>query len=259
MKKLLLIYWLLLGSAGMALAQSQIIKGRVSDAATGEPLVMVNVQLKGSTTGAQTDATGAFSLTVPDARTGVLIFSYLGYQAFTQNINGSSNITVKLEKDNKQLDEVVVVGYGEVKKRDLTGAVVSVKGDELKKVPSTNVMESVQGKLPGVDITKSSGAAGAKINVTVRGNRSIRADNGPLYIVDGVQYENIQDINPNDIQSMEVLKDASSTAVYGSRGANGVIIVTTKKGASGKPRVSVNTYVGVSQVAGYPEMSTGPQ
>lgn len=259
MKKLLLIYWLLLGSAGMALAQGQIIKGRVSDAATGEPLVMVNVQLKGSTTGAQTDATGAFSLTVPDARTGVLIFSYLGYQALTQNINGSSNITVKLEKDNKQLDEVVVVGYGEVKKRDLTGAVVSVKGEELKKVPSTNVMESVQGKLPGVDITKSSGAAGAKINVTVRGNRSIRADNGPLYIVDGVQYENIQDINPNDIQSMEVLKDASSTAVYGSRGANGVIIVTTKKGASGKPRVSVNTYVGVSQVAGYPEMSTGPQ
>ncbi len=259
MKKLLLIYWLLLGSAGMALAQSQIIKGRVTDATTGEALVMVNVQLKGSTTGAQTDATGAFSLTVPDTRTGVLIFSYLGYQALTQNINGNSNIIVKLEKDNKQLDEVVVVGYGEVKKRDLTGAVVSVKGEELKKVPSTNVMESVQGKLPGVDITKSSGAAGAKINVTVRGNRSIRADNGPLYIVDGVQYENIQDINPNDIQSMEVLKDASSTAIYGSRGANGVIIVTTKKGAGGKPRVSVNTYVGLSQVAGYPAMSTGPQ
>lgn len=259
MKKLLLIYWLLLGGAGMALAQSQIIKGRVTDATTGESLVMVNVQLKGSTTGAQTDATGAFSLTVPNARTGVLIFSYLGYQALTQNINGNSNIIVKLEKDNKQLDEVVVVGYGEVKKRDLTGAVVSVKGEELKKVPSTNVMESVQGKLPGVDITKSSGAAGAKINVTVRGNRSIRADNGPLYIVDGVQYENIQDINPNDIQSMEVLKDASSTAVYGSRGANGVIIVTTKKGVSGRPRVTVNTYAGISQVAGYPEMSTGPQ
>jgi TonB-linked SusC/RagA family outer membrane protein len=259
MKKLLMIYWLLLGSAGMALAQSQVVKGRVSDAATGEPLVMVNVQLKGSTTGAQTDATGAFSLTVPDAKTGVLVFSYLGYQAFSQNINGNNNIIVKLEKDNKQLDEVVVVGYGEVRKRDLTGAVTSVKGEELKKVPSTNVMESVQGKLPGVDITKSSGAAGARINVTVRGNRSIRADNGPLYIVDGVQYENIQDINPNDIQSMEVLKDASSTAVYGSRGANGVIIITTKKGVSGKPRVSVNTYVGVSQVAGYPAMSTGPQ
>lgn len=254
-----MIYWLLLGSAGWALAQSHVIKGKVTDATTGEPLVMVNVQLQGTTTGAQTDATGAFSLTVPDIKTGVLLFRYLGYQAFTQSLNGSTSIVVKLEKDNKQLDEVVVVGYGEVKKRDLTGAVTSVKGEELKKVPSTNVMESVQGKLPGVDITKSSGAAGAKINVTVRGNRSIRADNGPLYIVDGVQYENIQDINPNDIQSMEVLKDASSTAVYGSRGANGVIIITTKKGVSGKPRVSVNSYVGVSQVAGYPAMSTGPQ
>ncbi|TWV99546.1 SusC/RagA family TonB-linked outer membrane protein [Chitinophaga pinensis] len=259
MKKLLFICWLLLVSVSMTFAQRQTIKGRVSDAETGEPLVMVNVQLKGSTTGTQTDATGAFSLTVPDSQTGVLVITYLGYQALTQNINGNSNIVVKLEKDNKQLDEVVVVGYGEVKKRDLTGAVTSVKGEELRKVPSTNVMESVQGKLPGVDITKSNGAAGAKINVTVRGNRSIRADNGPLYIVDGVQYENIQDINPNDIQSMEVLKDASSTAVYGSRGANGVIIITTKKGASGKPRVFVNTYAGISQVAGYPAMSTGPQ
>ncbi|MBW8687591.1 SusC/RagA family TonB-linked outer membrane protein [Chitinophaga rhizophila] len=259
MKKLLLIYWLLLVSAAAAFAQRQTIKGKISDATTGEPLVMVNVQLKGTTTGTQTDATGAFSLAVPDAKTGVLVISYLGYLSSTQEINGNTNLSLKLEKDNKQLDEVVIVGYGEVRKRDLTGAVTSVKGEELKKVPSTNVMESVQGKLPGVDITKSSGAAGARINVTVRGNRSIRADNGPLYIVDGVQYENIQDINPNDIQSMEVLKDASSTAVYGSRGANGVIIITTKKGASGKPRVSVNTYAGLSQVAGYPAMSTGPQ
>ena len=256
MKKLLIIYWLLLGCAGLALAQSHVIQGKVTDASTGDPLVMVNVQLKGTTTGTRTDASGNFSLTLP-ADKGELVFSYLGYQPVTQNIHG--NMTVKMEKDNKQLDEVVVIGYGEVKKRDLTGSVVSVKGEELKKVPSTNVMESVQGKLPGVDITKSSGAAGAKINVTVRGNRSIRADNGPLYIVDGVQYENIQDISPNDIQSMEVLKDASSTAIYRSRGANGVIIVTTKKGVTGKPRVSVNTYVGLSQVAGYPSMDTGPQ
>ncbi|WP_089784435.1 SusC/RagA family TonB-linked outer membrane protein [Chitinophaga sp. YR573] len=256
MKKLLMIYWLLLASTGFALAQSHVVKGKVTDASTGDPLVMVNVQLKGTSTGTRTDASGNFSLTLPSDK-GELVFSYLGYQAVTQGVN--DNMNVKMEKDNKQLDEVVVIGYGEVKKRDLTGAVVSVKGEELKKVPSTNVMESVQGKLPGVDITKSNGAAGAKINVTVRGNRSIRADNGPLYIVDGVQYENIQDISPNDIQSMEVLKDASSTAIYGSRGANGVIIITTKKGVSGKPRVSVNSYVGKSQVAGYPAMDTGPQ
>lgn len=256
MKKLLMICWLLLGSASLALAQSHVIKGKVTDATTGDPLMMVNVQVKGTSTGTRTDASGNFSLTVPSDK-GELVFSYLGYLAVTQGIQ--DNLTVKMEKDNKQLDEVVVIGYGEVKKRDLTGSVVSVKGEELKKVPSTNVMESVQGKLPGVDITRSSGAAGAKINVTVRGNRSIRADNSPLYIVDGVQYENIQDINPNDIQSMEVLKDASSTAIYGSRGANGVIIITTKKGISGKPRVSVNTYAGISQVAGYPDMNTGPQ
>jgi TonB-dependent starch-binding outer membrane protein SusC len=259
MKKLLMIYWLLLASAGWALGQGHVIKGRVIDAGTGDPLPMVNVQLKGTTSGARTDAAGNFSFSVPDAQNGVLVFSYLGYVSVTQTLNGSSNLVLKMEKDNKQLDEVVVVGYGEVKKRDLTGSVLSVKGEELTKVPSTNVMESVQGKLPGVDITKSNGAAGAKINVTVRGNRSITAANGPLYIVDGVQYENIQDINPNDIQSMEVLKDASSTAIYGSRGANGVIILTTRKGAIGKPRVSVNSYYGNSQVAGYPRMDTGPE
>lgn len=183
----------------------------------------------------------------------------MGYQSVTAGPGESSPLNIRLQKDNKSLEEVVVVGYGQVKKRDLTGAVTAIKGEELKKIPSTNVMETVQGKVPGVDITKSNGAAGAQVNVTVRGNRSITAGNGPLYIVDGVQYTNIQDINPNDIQSMEVLKDASSTAIYGSRGANGVIIVTTKKGATGKPEVTFNSYVGVSQVAGYPNMNTGPQ
>jgi TonB-linked SusC/RagA family outer membrane protein len=256
---MLLICWLLMSSAGWVLAQTQTIKGKVTDAATGQPLPFVNVQLKGTSTGAQTDAAGNFSLAVPNGKTAELLFSYMGYQSITHSANGSAPLNVQLQKDNKNLDEVIVVGYGQVKKRDLTGAVVSVKGDELRKVPVTNVMESAQGKLPGVDITRASGAAGAKVNVTVRGNRSITANNGPLYIVDGVQYNSIEDISPNDIQSMEVLKDASSTAIFGSRGANGVIIVTTKRGTSGKPKVSVSSYVGVSQVAGYPAVSTGPQ
>ncbi|HEY1165384.1 MAG TPA: carboxypeptidase-like regulatory domain-containing protein, partial [Chitinophaga sp.] len=258
MNRILFICWLLLSSAGWSFAQTHTIKGKVTDA-NGQGLPFVNVQLKGTSTGTQTDASGNFSLSIPEGKNAELLFSYMGYQSVTQSANGNGPVNIQLKTDNKNLDEVIVVGYGQVKKRDLTGAVVSVKGDELKKVPVTNVMESAQGKLPGVDITRSSGAAGAKVNVTVRGNRSITANNGPLYIVDGVQYGSIEDINPNDIQSMEVLKDASSTAIYGSRGANGVIIVTTKRGTSGRPKVNVSSYFGVSQVAGYPEVSTGPQ
>lgn len=258
MKTIYLICLLLLGCSSWAIAQTHTVKGQVTDAVTGDALPLVSVQVKGTTSGTQTDTHGNFSLQVPDGKKTELLFSYIGYSSVTLAAD-NVNMTIKMEPNNKKLDEIVVVGYGMVKKRDLTGAVVSVKGEELKKVPSTNVMEAVQGKLPGVDITRSSGAAGAKVNVTVRGNRSITASNGPLYIVDGVQYENIQDINPNDIQSMEVLKDASSTAIYGSRGANGVIMVTTKRGTSGKPRVNVSSYVGTSEVNGYPRISNGKE
>ncbi|MBS0029006.1 SusC/RagA family TonB-linked outer membrane protein [Chitinophaga sp. 22321] len=258
MKRIYLICLLLLGFSGWAIAQTRTVKGRVTDASSGNGLPLVSVQVKGTTSGTQTDTHGNFTLQVPEGKRTALLFSYVGYTPLTM-VADNVNMTVKMESNNKKLDEIVVVGYGMVKKRDLTGAVVSVKGEELKKVPSTNVMEAAQGRLPGVDITRSSGAAGAKVNVTVRGNRSIKASNGPLYIVDGVQYENIQDINPNDIQSMEVLKDASSTAIYGSRGANGVIMVTTKRGTSGKPKVNVSSYVGVSEVNGYPRMSNGEE
>ncbi|MGO4292467.1 SusC/RagA family TonB-linked outer membrane protein [Chitinophaga sp. RAB17] len=258
MKRIYLICLLLLGFSGWAIAQTRTVKGRVTDAASGDALPLVSVQVKGTTSGTQTDTHGNFTLQVPDGKKTELLFSYVGYAPVTI-VADNVNMTVKMESNNKRLDEIVVVGYGMVKKRDLTGAVVSVKGEELKKVPSTNVMEAVQGRLPGVDITRSSGAAGAKVNVTVRGNRSITAGNGPLYIVDGVQYENIQDISPNDIQSMEVLKDASTTAIYGSRGANGVIMVTTKRGTAGRPRVNISSYAGISEVNGYPRMSNGEE
>ncbi|NIG55519.1 TonB-dependent receptor [Chitinophaga sp. Cy-1792] len=257
MKKFSLICFVLCCITSWAMAQSRTLKGKVTDATTGEALPMVSVQVKGTSTGTQTDPSGNFTLQLPDGKT-ELLFTYLGYA--TQTLPATPGVmNVKLEQSNKKLDEVIVVGYGAVKKRDLTGSVVSIKSEELRKVPSTNVMESVQGKLPGVDITRSSGSAGAKVNVTVRGNRSISAGNGPLYIVDGVQYESIEDINPNDIQSMEVLKDASSTAIYGSRGANGVIMVTTKRGNAGKPQLNVSSYAGVSQVNGYPDMMNGQQ
>lgn len=236
-------------------AQEATITGKVVDAEEQQPLVGVTVRFVGSQTNlsTSTDEAGHFSIATKD-ESGKLMFTLVGYLSKEVPYKGEQSLTTSLEKEETSLDEVVVVGYGTVKKRDLTGSVVSIKGDEIAKVPSTNIIESVQGKIPGVDITKSSGSASAGVSMTVRGNRSITAQNGPLFIVDGIQYSNIQDINPNDIASMEILKDASSTAIYGSRGANGVIIITTKKGSDGHARVNVNSYAGVSKVARYPSV-----
>ncbi|AHJ97127.1 SusC/RagA family TonB-linked outer membrane protein [Hymenobacter swuensis] len=256
MKKSLLLSSLVLLTAGTALAQqTRPVQGRVLDAATGEALPGVTVIIKNTTIGATTDNDGSFSLSVPAGTEAVLTFSYIGYVPQTVPAGNLDKLKVSLKPDQKALDEVVVIGYGQVKKSDVTGAIVSVKEEDLKKVPSANVMETLQGRLPGVDITRSSGSAGSGVNIAVRGNRSITAQNGPLFIVDGVQYNSIQDINPNDIQSMEVLKDAASTAIYGSRGANGVIIVTTKKGTSGQPRVTVNSYYGITDAVYYPRVN----
>ncbi|GAB2957041.1 TonB-dependent receptor [Hymenobacter coalescens] len=228
------------------------------DAGSGEGLPGVTVVVKNSTVGASTNENGEFTLSVPEGSDATLVFSYVGYLTETVSAGRQGSVTVKLRTDQKALDEVVVIGYGAVKRSDVTGAIVSVKEEDLKKVPVANVMESLQGRLPGVDITRSSGSASSGVNITVRGNRSLTANNGPLFIVDGIQYNSIQDINPNDIQSMEVLKDAASTAIYGSRGANGVIIVTTKKGASGKTTLTLNTYVGQTEVQYYPYVNDGP-
>lgn len=230
------------------------ITGKVTDE-TGETLPGVSVKIKGTSTATVTDTNGKYTIVVPNNQA-VLVFSYIGY--VTEEVTAASKtINVVLNSQNKNLNEVVVVGYGTVKKRDLTGSVVSIKGEEIRKVPAANLIESVQGKLPGVDITRSSGAAGSAVNITVRGNRSITANNGPLVIVDGIQYNSIQDINPNDIESLDVLKDASSTAVYGSRGANGVIIITTKKGVAGKAKISFSASNGISKVAAYPKFMDG--
>ena len=141
-----------------------------------------------------------------------------------------------MKEDTEELDEVVVIGYGTVKKRDLTGSMTSIKQADIVAVPTTNALESLQGKVAGLDMTKSSGQTGSGLSFSIRGNRSLNASNAPLIIVDGVPYGTDIDINPNVIESMEILKDASSTAIYGSRGANGVILITTKKGAVGKTK-----------------------
>lgn len=238
------------------LPPAKTVTGKITSD-VGTPLVGVSVNIKGTSRGTTTNDQGMFSLSVED--NDILVFSYVGYDPQEIAVGNRTEFNVSLVGSASNLENIVVIGYGTVKKRDLTGAVVSLKGDEVVKVPAGNLMESVQGKLPGVDITRTSGSAGANVSVAVRGTRSILAQNGPLYIVDGIQYSNVQDINSNDIASLEVLKDASSTAIYGSRGANGVIIITTKRGLSGKVRVSANAYYGVSDVTGYPRPMTGPE
>jgi TonB-linked SusC/RagA family outer membrane protein len=239
-------------------AQNRTVTGQVSDAKTGETLIGVTILLKGTTQGTSSDGNGKFSISVP-GNTAVLVFNYVGYANREVTVGTQSQINIKMSPDETTLNDVVVIGYGTVKKRDLTGSVVSVKGDDIAKVPSANPLESIQGKVPGVDITRSSGSASSGVNINIRGTRSISAGNGPLIIVDGVQYGSLQDLNANDIASMEILKDASSTAIYGSRGANGVILVTTKKGISGQAVVSLNSYYGISQVARYPGVMDGQQ
>lgn len=237
-------------------AAEKKVSGKVTDQ-NGSPLSGVTITVKGTPKATSTNEQGVFNISAENDD--VLVFSYVGFEPQELKVGDKTQISIALVSAAANLENVVVIGYGTVKKRDLTGAVVSLKGDEVKKVPAGNVMESVQGKIAGVDITRTSGGAGSNVNITVRGNRSIIAQNTPLFIVDGIQYPTFQDINPNDIQSMEVLKDASSTAIYGSRGANGVIIITTKRGASGKVRVGANAYYGVSEVAGYPKPMNGEQ
>jgi TonB-dependent starch-binding outer membrane protein SusC len=257
MKKCLALFVLLCCCNLIMQAQSKTILGRVYNDSTGEPLAGATVKIRNSNVVTQTDASGNFQLKVNDTRAQDLVVSFTGFDEIV--VKSSDNMSVAMRPNNRRMDEVVVIGYGSVRKKDLTGAVSSVKGEEIRKVAAGNVMEGIQGKVAGVDIVRTSGSAGATPNVTIRGNRSIIAGNGPLYLVDGIQYNNFQDINSQDIVSMEVLKDAASTAIYGSRGANGVILITTKKGSSGKPKVTANAYYGISEAVGYPVPMTGPE
>ena len=237
-------------------AQVKQISGIVSDE-KGEPLIGVNVSVKGGTNGAITDLEGKFSLNV-DSKD-VVVFSYIGYITQEIRANDSKITKVILEEDSETLDEVVVVGYGVMKKSDVTGSISSLKSKDITSVPTSNVLEAMQGKIAGLDMMKSDGEAGATLNFTLRGNRSLNASNAPLIMVDGVAYGSTLDINPSDIESIEVLKDASSTAIYGSRGANGVILITTKRGSAGKTNVSFNAYFGPQMAAGLADIMNAEQ
>lgn len=230
---------LLLSMLCMGSFAQKTIQGTVKDN-TGEPLIGVSI-VSGNSGGTVTDLNGDFTLTnINDGA--ILKFSYVGYKKQSIKVGNQTKFNIVMQSDDKTLDELVVVGYGVMKKRDLTGSISSIKSSDLEKVASANAMQAMQAKIPGLDITQSSGQAGGGLNMTLRGTRSLLAQNGPLILVDGVQYGSTIDISPDDIESMEVLKDASSTAIYGSRGANGVIIITTKHGKAGKTKVNLNIY-----------------
>lgn len=245
MKQLLLYCLLAILLPTAALAQSRQIKGKVTDD-TGNPLNAVSVVLQGSKTGTQTDAEGNFSLTVTAAGRVTLSFSYTGFKSTTVATDGKTPVEVSLERVASNLEDVVVVGYSTVARKNLTGSVSSVSAKQIKDVPISSAAEAIQGRLAGVQAIATEGAPGAEIIIRVRGGGSITQDNSPLYIVDGVQVENALNVlSPQDIQSIDVLKDASTTAIYGARAANGVIIITTKGGKAGKTMVSYNGQMGV--------------
>lgn len=247
---------------------AQRITGKVADK-SGEGLPGATVILKGTSVGTVTDVNGEYELSVPDSyENGILIFSFVGYLSQEVNINSQTVIDVQLQEDVKALEEVVVVGYGTVKKSDLTGSVVSLKAEEVNQGINTSVDQMLKGRAPGVNVVQNSAEPGGGISISVRGASSFTAGTEPLYVIDGLPINNnaltgasgpnfpnsrtpsnpLSAINPDDIESIEVLKDASATAIYGSRGANGVILVTTKKGRAGRMKVSYDGYYGVQNV-----------
>lgn len=217
------------------------VSGRVTST-SGETLPGVSVSVKGTTTGTISDSDGRYN--IANTRSGdVLVFSYIGYNTLEETIGGRSTINVTLTENAQTLEELVVIGYGTQKKSSVTGAVSSVSSKDLKALPVISLTQAMQGRVPGVQITNN-GSPGASPIIRVRGVGSVSLSPDPLYVIDGVPAGGINNIDPKDIESLEVLKDASSAAIYGSRAANGVILITTKKGSAGKLSVNVDSYYG---------------
>lgn len=231
-------------------AQSFQITGTVTSKESGDKLPGVTIRIKNSNTGTQTDANGQFQLKVPNEQTVSLVITYVGYQSVTVNAAAARPVQAQLQLANNNMNEVVVVGYGTVSKGNFTGAASSLNVQkELKDVPANTVAEALAGRLAGVQVTTTEGRPGADILIRVRGGGSITQDNSPLYIVDGIQVENaLSLLSPQEIQSIDVLKDAASTAIYGARGANGVVIITTRGGKDMPTKVSYDGYTGVRKI-----------
>lgn len=260
MKRILFIVCCLCASM-LAFAQQQTVTGTVYDE-SGLPLIGVSVQEKGTSNGAITDMDGKFSVKLSPEATGggkILIFSYIGYKTQEVSLDGRTDIQVTLSEDAEQLEEVVVVGYGVQKKSSLTASVASVSNKEIVKTMSSNVASTLQGRMPGVDIVQQAGVAGADVNILVRGAASFGATE-PLYVIDGAFSNNgLTSINPNDIESIEILKDGAAAAIYGSRAANGVVLITTKRGKQGKPVIEINGSFAVQTPTNIPDFLNASQ
>jgi TonB-linked SusC/RagA family outer membrane protein len=239
--------YLLFFSVTYALAQGVTIQGKVADE-SGAPLPGVTVVLKGTSIAVPTSADGNYTINVPDG-SGTLVFSYIGFQNKEVPINNQSTVNVQLGADTKALEEVVVVGYGSQLKKEVTGAVQTISTKEIKDIPVSQVTQKLQGRLAGVQINQTTGKPGQGMSVRIRGQLSVTGGSDPLYVVDGFPITgNIGAINPDEIQDITILKDAASTSLYGSRAANGVVLITTKKGAVGQTNVSFSTFAGIQQV-----------
>ena len=243
-----------------AFAQQITVKGIVKDT-TGEPVIGANVVVKGTTTGTITDFDGNFQLSAKQGD--IIVVSFIGYQP--QELPVAAQMNVILKDDTEILDEVVVIGYGQVKKNDMTGSVTAIKPDKLNKGLITNAQDMMTGKIAGVSVISKGGAPGEGATIRIRGGSSLTAENDPLIVIDGLAMDNkgvkglanpLSMVNPNDIESFTVLKDASATAIYGSRASNGVIIITTKKGQAGaRPTISYDGNVSVSTSHGFMKFS----
>jgi TonB-linked SusC/RagA family outer membrane protein len=234
------------------------VSGIVSD--TSGPIPGVNVSLKGSKNGVSTNIDGKYSISnVPS--NAVLVYSFMGFVTQEVAVKGQSQINVKLLEESSTLKEVVVIGYGTQRKEAVTGSVASIKGDVMREVPGANVTQALQGRIAGVQMLQTSSKPGAEMQIRIRGTRSLSADNNPLVVLDGVPFAgSIGDISPDNIKSIDILKDASATAIYGSRGANGVILISTNKGQKGqKAKISYNTYNGLKNVFAQFPMMDGPE
>ena len=248
MKNRLLLLLVLLSFVPIGVfAQNITVKGTVLDS-QGETIIGATVTEKGKTSnGVITDLEGRFSLNVPKGKK--IVVSYVGMETQEVDAVSGKDLKITMRDDAQSLDEVVVLGYGSKARKDLTGSVGSISGAKLAAVPVASAAEALQGKIAGVQVTTIDGAPGAEINIRVRGGTSVTQSNQPLYIVDGFQADNINDIPPTDIQSIDVLKDASLTAIYGAKGGNGVVIVTTKSAQQGKMKVEFNAYAQMRTLA----------
>lgn len=232
--------------------QDRNITGKVTDK-NGDPLPGVTVIVKNTQRGNITDTNGDFSISVPDTETSILVFSFVGFATKEVEIGTQTSINVSLDIDEKSLEEVVVVGYGSVKRKDLTGSVAQISPDAYKSQPVQDVSEMLRGNAPGV-LVKTNGDGSTKIRI--RGSNSLNGNNDPLYIVDGVP---MGSYSPNDVESIEILKDASATAIYGSRGANGVVIITTKRGKKGDPSVDISANTSFATYPQFYDLLNGPE